>query len=130
MKATSLCVFALFACLSLFSCKKDDTALDTITINFDETVNVDGNMKLTFDKIEEDSRCPCNVECITAGRAVVRLIGSVPGSSFDCPLEVNSTYVYKGYEIKLLEVLPLPCDIDLPIPHEDYKVKVTVKKIE
>ena len=130
MKTATLSVLSLFAFLSLFSCKKDDTAPNTFIIKFGETVAVDKNMSITFEKLEEDSRCPCNADCITAGRAVVRLKGSVPGSSYDCPFEINSTKLYKGYETELLEVLPLPCDIDLPIPAEDYKVKVVVRKVE
>ena len=132
MKINASLFMILLVVLSFLSCKKDDTkpALGKeITVNYAETIDIQGEISIRFDKIQEDSRCPCTDDCLTRGSAIVRVIGIIDGSSFDCAMLPSSWKVYEGYEIRLLEVLPEPCDIALPIPENDYKIKVVVKKL-
>lgn len=86
-------------------------------------------MTVTLSEIVEDSRCPCTAFCIIEGWATVRLVGNVNGPSFDCPMRENSIKTFNGYQVQVLEILPEPCGIELPIPLEDYEVKVLVKKV-
>ncbi|MCF8245571.1 MAG: hypothetical protein K9J37_07575 [Saprospiraceae bacterium] len=132
MKAATISIFITIAIATFFSCQKDDTTPSLnkeITIRYGETVDIAGEMAITFDEIVEDSRCPCTDDCLSSGRVVVRLIGNVSGPSYNCPFGENSIKTFNGYETKLLEVLPAPCDIDSTTTPNDYKVKVVVKKV-
>ena len=66
----------------------------------------------------EDSRCPADVNCITGGKAVVRLqLADMPEeveicTGADCRKENNNSFLYeynnKRYTIVLEEVVPYP----------------------
>jgi hypothetical protein len=46
----------------------------------DEATLDDGALTVALVQVEEDSRCPANVTCVWAGRAVVRLHATVDGT--------------------------------------------------
>ena len=69
--------FLTLLILSLASCKQDPVRTDEIfTLSFEQTRTLQTsleNFEITFTDLKEDSRCPQNVNCIWAGRAVVEI---------------------------------------------------------
>ena len=96
----------------------------------------DGNitLKVQFDEVFEDSRCPNDVVCVWQGRVDVGIsctIGNFTTSDtlrlggLDGPPTSDST-IFQGYKIKLLKVDPYPEMAGTTIPAEDYKIRLLV----
>lgn len=87
-----------------------------IHIKYDETVIIKSEgLSVKFSKVTEDSRCPSDVTCIWAGRAVVVVSISRDGNELgELTLakgagdEELSTGSIGGYSIKLMNVSPYP----------------------
>lgn len=75
----------------------------------------EGDLDLYFRRVVTDSRCPRDVQCITAGEAFVALecrSPTTPPESFEVRLQggedsINGT-TYNGYSIRLVELKPHP----------------------
>lgn len=112
----------LFFCLLLLlatGCPPGQSTGGTLEIKYGETVEVSGEqMKLTFSGVN-DSRCPKDVQCVTAGEAKVTLAVDKGGASEtaeliarglcyqddgSCGTEANAL----GYRFKLLSLNPYP----------------------
>ncbi len=84
------------------------------------------DIEITFSVVTEDSRCPSDVVCITAGRATVLLLirypvavstnieASIPGL-IPTPYRDNEKLPIDGAGIRLLRLSPYP---DTTKPHE------------
>lgn len=77
-----------------------------------DAVRVAGtDLRVTFDRVTEDSRCPTNVNCVWAGNAVVRLDARV-GQAPRGPLDLHTTTADKrdatvdGYRVHLVGLTP------------------------
>lgn len=65
-----------------------------------------------FQKVDEDSRCPIDVNCVWAGNAVARIWlsageGATGESRLNTTLEPKSTS-FNGYNIRLVDLKPVP----------------------
>lgn len=137
-------VFFAFATFALLfsACEKDcagpvENSIelgDTATISFNQTVVIGScNLKLTFNGITEDSRCPTDVMCVWEGRAVAGFKAEKQGdlrvfslTNNEKPeVEPKQSIEVFGRTVKLLEVMPYP-DSNVAIPAGDYKVKIVV----
>lgn len=91
---------------------------------------------LAFDSVLEDSRCPTGVQCIWAGRAVVRITAmgtytrpqqfllstdSLPDKGY------VKTVVFNGYRIQLQALTPYPSK-EPPAEKSLYRLQVSVAK--
>lgn len=91
------------------------------------------NFSVHFARLAEESRCPTDVVCVTAGRVLVGLTFTHDGLSKTDTLTLNdpfgATYtdstLFQGYKIKLQEVLPVPVST-VQTTEEDYKVKLLI----
>jgi hypothetical protein len=77
----------LILVLAFISCKKELTGIQTgqeFTLKCGQTAVVDytssNSMKIKFEKVLEDSRCPEGMECIVAGEVVIEI--KVDGNTF------------------------------------------------
>ncbi len=71
----------------------------------------DEKLTLTFTEINEDSRCPSDVQCIQAGRATITLSLIRDGAAVatrTLTLPGAETATYLNYSITLLELAPYP----------------------
>jgi len=107
--------------LAAGSCHKPvaGTLGQPVQVPIHRALTFDGrDLELYFLRVVSDSRCPKNVNCITAGEAVVILEGRV-GKGAPETLEVRlsggegasdtGTWTqYDGYRIRLLELEPYP----------------------
>lgn len=89
------------------------------------------NLKIRFDSIVTDSRCPTDVQCVWAGEAVAALsIGQLAGemslrlASLSTIPGKDTTTAY-GKPIKLLKVTPAP-DSKNAIAKSAYRIELQV----
>jgi len=91
---------------------------------------VDGGLKVTFERVPSDSRCPMDALCIRAGEALVALTISQEGrNAVARELRTDSTAsetTYSGYSIKLIALAPYPRS-DRQILPEDYVATIRVQ---
>ncbi|MCB0594589.1 MAG: hypothetical protein H6557_35975 [Lewinellaceae bacterium] len=105
-----------------------------LEVKYGETAEAPGEkMKLTFSEAN-DSRCPKDVQCVTAGEARVTLAVAKGGATETIELTAKglcfeedgacgSEAAAMGYRFKLLSLNPYPEQNVMPNP-EDYVVKV------
>jgi hypothetical protein len=89
------------------------------------------SLKLTFDRVREDSRCPLDAICVRAGEAVVVLTLS-QSAGVQAEREVRTTPAlseasYLSYVIKLVALAPYPRSTQQIRP-EDYVATLTVER--
>lgn len=82
---------------------------------------VDGVLRIRFEGVDEDSRCPLDVQCVWQGNAAVRFeVGPEAGSSTTLVLNTGiepEVAEVAGYRIRLLDLEPVPLfPSDLPFP--------------
>lgn len=91
---------------------------------------LDGGLKVTFERVPADSRCPMDAFCVRAGEALVALTISQDGRSAVArelrtdPAAAAET-TYSGYSIKLLTLAPYPRSGTQILP-EDYVATLAV----
>lgn len=89
-------------------------------------------LKVEFDSVTDDSRCPKGVTCVWAGNAKILLkVQKDAGKPADVELNTNinpKTSRYLEYELTLKELKPYP-EINVPIKSSDYELTLTVHKL-
>lgn len=100
----------------------------TVTLAVGETVLVDSvDVEVTFSAVTEDSRCPVDVTCVWAGRAVVALaIGAGSGAS-TIELEVGQWREAEGLRLTATALDPQPREGE-EIPPEDYRLELSLSR--
>jgi hypothetical protein len=102
------------------------------TIKISEEKEVGEGLRLKFTEVVEDSRCPEGVDCIWAGRAIVRIeiIRDDDRHIFDLELgEEKNVAEFEEIRIVVKELLPYP-KADVPIKQEEYSVKLQLERNE
>jgi hypothetical protein len=122
----------------LVGCGRDGTEIaavpgdvqSTVTLRLGETRPVRGTaLLLTFRRVLEDSRCPVDVVCITAGDAAVELLVRTTVSTSEPvklyldrqPREMSR----QGYKLTLQGLQPAR-RTDRPIPQAEYGATLSV----
>lgn len=99
------------------ACSSDDVSLglglDRPTdLRVGESVVFPGEgLQLRLNSVSEDSRCPSDVACVTAGQASIVLTALRAGSSqqtFSLTIPTPDSALYAGYEIRFLDLRPYP----------------------
>lgn len=90
------------------------------------------NLRVRFDGVTGDSRCPTGVQCIWAGDATVELTLEKPPIAADTSVlhtseRFNRETDYAGLVIRLLDLQPRPRE-GATIAPEDYRVKLVVER--
>ncbi len=141
MKKYSILFFAITLLFAISCTKKDgllnfklDTAFD---LKQSEVATWEDNseVKVQFNNVLEDSRCPIDAICVWAGRATVEITFSQPGSSETGFLALGdfsgTNYtdkaVFGNYEVILKAVKPAP-KAGIVIPASEYIIEIEVRK--
>lgn len=100
------------------------------TLSTGQSGRVSGTpITMTFDSVEQDSRCPSDVNCVWAGDASLRLtLQSTAGSSLQVSLHTNvdpRTADYAGYRIRVMGLDPIPRS-GSTVPAANYVVTLQV----
>ena len=94
-----------------------------------DTAIVELSLRIKFESVTADSRCPIDVTCIQAGDAVVKL--SI--SAVDQPVETHDVHtnpmfsdaLYQAFVIRLQALTPFPRS-DRPVAPADYVARLIV----
>ena len=141
MKNTIL-LFLLATGSALFftNCQQDDDSPvlgEPFTIDYQFQKQVADGLSITFVAVTTDSRCPCEADCITAGQIGVKIKMEANGTAltklfmlegYDEIEGAVTETEFEGYNIKLTDVLPLPCGGEPDAP-EDYSIEVLVSEL-
>ena len=99
----------------------------------------DSGLKVTFLAVRNDSRCPINANCVSAGDAKIRLrvrVGTKPAEivtlhTNDSPRSIvikapsNGSGIPKSYIIRVTELTPGRV-VGKTIPQSDYRVRLRI----
>ena len=105
---------------------------DTLNVNYGETLrNFEEHIRITFDTLYEDSRCPVDVVCFWEGNARLGFTFGHIHQKAGLTLNTYSgfkrdTTVY-NYRISLIDVLPYPHS-DSTFTAEDYIAQIVVDR--
>ena len=131
-------------CFAAIACdKKEDAAPQT---RLETTIVSSGSksaLKLAGENLKiqllaaNDSRCPINADCVTAGAADLKFNVSDGANNVDVSVLFSSAVKGSGstefklagenYLISVSEVLPYP-EIQKPVKLEDFKIGVSISK--
>jgi hypothetical protein len=104
-------------------------------LGYGQTARLDGGqLAVTFAEVDEDSRCPADVECIQAGWVTIRLavkVGEENGEDVTITLQPGAadpaTASAGGYTITLAEVEPYPVSTE-PTSFNDYVATLRITR--
>jgi len=130
--------------LALTGCQSHEAKADLIEAPVDEPFTLHGgqeaaisnqDMKVRFDDVLEDSRCPTEVNCFWTGQA--RIAVSVQQAEGDpttvefntnpAPGQTTTSVLMGAYTFELQSLEPYPRTPDESIPLEDYAATLVVR---
>jgi len=104
---------------------------DSLVLAPGDEVDV-GLLRLAFQAVSSDSRCPVDAVCIWQGNAAIEItvsLGDGPGHPETLDTSDGTPSVdFDGFRITLLAVLPLP-HAGVAIPQGDYRAAFRVEEI-
>ena len=116
-------------------CRSEKKTLNReIKLRAGQTVVVkEAGLKITFERVVEDSRCPEGVKCVWAGNGKVALKIS-PTKKAQSSVQLNTTLdpqqqTFLGYDIKLVHLNPYP-KMNVKINPRDYVLTLLITKIK
>ena len=133
-------VVALMGCQHAKEARADDVEFhlnDAFGLGGGQDAVITGeNLRLHFDEVSEDSRCPAQVECVWTGQAriavVVQAAGETPitvaFNTNPAPGQNAQTAQLGEYEITLLSLEPYPQTPEDAIALEQYRATLEVRK--
>jgi hypothetical protein len=126
---------ALLACAA--SCASNPTRPTAIVLGqpFDlrpgDSARLADGLAIRFDGVRSDSRCPIDVQCVSAGDAIVAIAVSLPaGGRVDRELHTRpdlAETVVNDYTIRLTSLTPSP-RTDRPIRPDDYIATLIISR--
>ena len=131
---------SLVALLLLASCATSPTDPRTVRLDGEftlapgQTAQVEGGgLRVTFDGVSADSRCPTGVTCVWEGDAVVVLAVRPSGSAASrSELHTSGRYPAEaevgGYRMRLASLVPLPRADAAPTPAEYRATLLVLRK--
>jgi len=138
-------VVALFG-LALTGCQVDEQArADAPEAHLDEAFALGGgqeaviaseNLRLRFDQVLEDSRCPTRVDCVWTGQARIAIVvqpnagepSTVTFNTNPANGQTVNVVAVGPYAIEMQSLDPYPQSPEDPIPFEDYRATLIVRK--
>jgi len=113
MKKFSLILLLFVATLGFSQTEVAKTPQIVFKIELGTTVTNDG-VKIQFEEVLEDSRCPVNVQCVWAGQAKVKVNISgpnIPEESLELIVgkkDKDVLSIVDGYVLKAMNLAPYP----------------------
>lgn len=126
-----LMLFIFSACSKYKTCPVILGEAFTISNN-NSACNETNNFTITFNKVENDSRCPTNAICFWEGVATIKLTLKKENIEYPFTLhtqslpQYNTDTVVAGYKIKLMELNPYP--VALQQNAKEYKAKLLISQ--
>lgn len=107
---------------------------DSVFVSVNEMLTLENvDLKITFDSVLTDSRCPLGVQCVWEGNAEIQFDLLLENSvQHIIKLNTNPTFrqdtVIHGVSIRLIELKPYPV-YNEEQKYSDYKAKLLITKI-
>jgi len=126
--------------LMAHSCSKKDVALreGTVELALKKCGNGEiagDNLRLCFDSLISDSRCPANAMCIWQGTATARFsltknndTKTLVLSTLDQPPAYTKDTILLGYKIEFVNLSPYPGTMPTPVPADKIKAELKITK--
>jgi hypothetical protein len=125
--------------LMAHSCTKDiELREGTVEIALKRCSNGDiggNNLRLCFDSLMSDSRCPANAVCGWAGTAIAKFSFTKDNKTKSfilSTLDMSPTYtkdtVLMGYKIEFVNLSPYPGTAPMPVPADQIKAELKITK--
>lgn len=124
----SLRLLLLASCALVAACDSPDSDPARIDVRLGRTAEAHG-VRVTFEDVPTDSRCPVDVQCIQAGDAIAALALRAGAETGSVRLHTNTeprSAEIAGRMITLVDLLPLPRS-DRPTPPGDYVAQLLVE---
>jgi hypothetical protein len=125
----------LFCLLAVSACDESPTgptvSLDArFTLAPGETASVTGRgVRLRFEGVTGDSRCPADAICITGGDAIVKVVADGDSGSLTLDLHTGdssrASVTYGSVKVTLVELTPYPFSSRTIAPN-DYRATLVV----
>jgi hypothetical protein len=101
-----------------------------------EAVIAGENLRLRFDQVLEDSRCPVRVECVWTGQARIAIVvqpdggepSTVTFNTNPAPGQTINVVAVGDHTVELQSLDPYPQSPEEPIPVEDYRATLLVRR--
>jgi hypothetical protein len=129
---TSFLIASLFVSAAAVRCDSQTVTQHQLgvpfTMRFGESTRLN-DLKLTFRRVEHDTRCPIDAQCITAGDAEITLEIEQGGKAAVASLNTMAgpkTVEWNGYSIALVGISPSPRPV-VPVKRH-YRVKILVTR--
>ncbi|HZI80578.1 MAG TPA: hypothetical protein VFD69_13745 [Vicinamibacterales bacterium] len=127
---------ALFFCLLAATACDESPTGPTVSIDArftlapGETASIEGRgVRLRFEGVTGDSRCPADAICIQGGDAVVKVQASGDGGSLSLDLHTGdasrASVTYGGVKVTLVDLQPYPFSSRTTAPG-DYRATLVV----
>jgi hypothetical protein len=136
--ARSVMFFMMAACLA--ACGNGTTTASTMTVplgreftlRVGETATVDGAaLRVSVDKVAEDSRCPVDVQCVWEGDAIVSVAIADAAAPRSYQLHTSGRYereaTHGAYQVTLVRLDPAPRST-VPLSSADYRATLLVSQ--
>jgi hypothetical protein len=132
-------LLAGFIFLFLFSCKKNLELGSSSSISCNDcSQNRSDHIKICFDSLLEDSRCPIGAQCVWQGRAVAKFSFTVDKDERAITLTtLHSPVIWvphypadtilMGYQIEFINLLPYP-EVNRSHDISEYRAEVKITK--
>lgn len=123
----------LASCATSPSAPRAVSLAERFTLAPGQTAEVEGTgLRVTFESVSADSRCPADVTCVWEGDAVVMVSVQATGSArLQHELHTSGRYPTEAdagdYRVRLVEVAPAPRSGASPAPG-DYRVTLLVSR--
>jgi hypothetical protein len=132
----------LFITLTAFvnSCSKSGNRLREGTIELKlsdcEKGNIEGDdLKVCFEAVVGDSRCPANAVCVWQGAATASFSFTKNGDTHRFNLSTiamkpnyTKDTVIAGYKIEFINLSPYPGTVSTPVPDDQIKAELKITK--
>ena len=106
---------------------------DSVTLAISETALVeDAGIRITFEEVLSDSRCPTDAFCVQAGDAQVRLRGArqgMPTTRADVGLFDHTSLTYAGVAFYLERLDPWPVSTGGTTPTNRYRATIGTRAL-
>jgi hypothetical protein len=126
------------ACLA--ACGEGPTSSSTMTVplgreftlRVGETAVVDDtSLRISVDKVAQDSRCPLDVQCVWEGDAAVSVLIAGPAAPLPYELHTSGRYAQEvthgAYQVTLVRLDPTPRS-SVPLAPGDYRATLRVTR--
>ena len=130
-RALILAVVALGACATVETAVVAEPGVEfALPLGQTATLNASG-VRIAFNRVNEDSRCPVDVQCVWAGEAKIQLTVSRPGSPDDVKVisitPPNNETSSGDVRIRFVGLAPVPRQADAGKPR-DYVAHLIVTR--